>query len=157
MIPGLGFSQIDSTDSERLEDYNWRIQQRVLFNVYIPADLQEAFEELKDKTEEEALDRFKRADVDEIGRKLFFGLGKWMASNWQFYEGSRFSHYLRDMGITHPDDMKVFLIESFHLHLNNEDLNIEERVEELRERRLEKVRARYQRDTIKIDTLKNGN
>jgi hypothetical protein len=147
-------AQIDSTDIERLQDYNWRIMQRKLNNIYIPSNIMDAMIELKEISNEEALNKFKSASEEGIGRRLFFGLGKWITTNWQLYEGSRFSHYLRGLGLTHPDDMAIFVIESFHRHLNGKDLEIEKRVEELKEYRRVWVQDFYQRDTISIDTTK---
>ena len=151
------YAQIDSTDIERLEDYNWRIMQRKLNNIYIPADIHDAMIELEEISTESAMNRFRSAPEEDIGRRLFFGLGKWITTNWQFYEGSRFSHYLRSLGLTHPDDMTIFVIESFHRHLNEKDLEIEKRVEKLKEARRAWVRELYQVDTLQIDTIKPDN
>ncbi len=147
-------AQIDTTDTDMVEDYNWRIMQRMLNGIYIPQDLNDAFYELERNASDQAISRFRNAPGDDLSNKLFFGLGRWMKSNWQFYEGSRFSHYLRGLGLSHPDDMVTFVIESFHLHLNEEDLRIEERVEELRERRFLISRRMMQRDTISVDTIR---
>ncbi len=147
-------AQIDTTDADMVEDYNWRIMQRMLNGIYIPMDLNDAFKELQDNASEQAIDRFRNAPGDDLSNKLFFGLGRWMKSNWQFYEGSRFSHYLRELGLSHPDDMVTFVIESFHLHLNEDDLRIEERIEELRDRRFKISRRMMQRDTISVDTIR---
>ncbi|TVQ46982.1 MAG: hypothetical protein EA362_07025 [Saprospirales bacterium] len=147
-------AQVDSTDIERLQDYNWRIMQRKLNNVYIPSDIHDAMIELGEISSESAMNSFRTAPEEDIGRRLFFGLGKWITTNWQFYEGSRFSHYLRNLGLTHPDDMTIFVIESFHRHLNGKDLEVEQRVEKLKDARRLWVRDIYQVDTLQIDTLR---
>lgn len=141
-------AQIDSTDVDRLQDYNWRIMQRKLNNIYIPIDIHDAMIELKEISSESAMNSFRLAPEEEIGRRLFFGLGKWITTNWQFYEGSRFSHYLRHLGLTHPDDMAIFVIETFHRYLNDRDLEIERRVEEMKE-----ARRMWVKDFFKVDTL----
>jgi hypothetical protein len=46
-----------------------------------------------------------------------------MIVNWNFYEGSRLSHYLKQMGLSYPEDMANFLIVCFHRHLNGKDLD----------------------------------
>lgn len=153
LVSETSFSQVDSTDVEQLENYNWRIMQRNLHGIYIPYDIYDAFEELKTNSSESSLERFKNAPEEEIGRRLFFGIGGWMRNNWQFFEGSRFSHYLRGLGLTHPDDMTVFMIESFHRHLNGLDLEKEERIKFLQEERKRINQMRWQTDTLKIDTI----
>lgn len=146
-------AQVDSTDVEQLENYNWRIMQRNLHGIYIPYDIYDAFEELKANSSENSLRRFRDAPEEEIGRRLFFGIGGWMRNNWQFFEGSRFSHYLRGLGLTHPDDMTVFMIESFHRYLNDRDLEKEKRIKYLQEERKRINQMRWQTDTLKIDTI----
>ena len=63
--------------------------------------------------------------------------------NWNFYEGSRFSHYLKEMGVSFPDDMASFVIISYHRHLNGRELELEKRSAEIAEKRrleyLEKI------------------
>nr|MBS0037354.1 hypothetical protein [Saprospiraceae bacterium] len=156
LCSNLVLGQVDTTNKQQLEDYQWRISQSNLHGVYIPSDIEDAIEELKGISSREALDKFKRAPEEEIAKKLFFGVGKWITSNWQFYEGSRFSHYLRDAGISHPDDMTIFVLESLHRHLNDKDLNMEERVELLRKERMKKVQSQMRRDTIRRDTIFHG-
>lgn len=146
-------AQIDSMDTERLQDYNWRIMQRKLNDIYIPSDLEDAMQELSEISSDEALAKFKGAPEEDIGRRLFFGLGKWITTNWQLYEGSRISHYLRSLGLTHPDDMVIFLIESFHRYLNARDLEIDKRVKDLQERRMVWIQNFYQIDTIRPDSV----
>ena len=148
-----GYSQVDSSDVDRMEDYQWRIQQRTLNDIYIPSDIDDAMVELGELSSENAIKKFKTAAEEEVARQLFFGLGKWITSNWQFYEGSRFSHYLRGLGLSHPDDMVIFVIESFHRYLHDKDLNVEERIEKLREERRKKARRIIQRDTLSIERV----
>ena len=147
-------AQIDTTDAGQVEDYNWRIMQRMLNGIYIPQDIDDAIEELKENSSEAALSRFRSAPEEDISRRLFFGLGRWMKSNWQLYEGSRFSHYLRQKGLSHPDDMVTFMIESLHRHLNDRELEVEKRIKELREERFKILRRMQERDTIRVDTIK---
>jgi len=146
-------AQVDTTNVDLMEDYQWRIQQRTLNDIYIPTDIDDAMVELVELSSENAINKFKTAAEEEVARQLFFGLGKWITSNWQFYEGSRFSHYLRGLGLSHPDDMVIFVIESFHRYLHDKDLNVEERIEKLREERRKKARRIIQRDTLSIERV----
>jgi len=95
--------------------------------MYIPANMKEAFRELVNLSSEESLDKMKEAPEEIAATKLHLGLGKWIAAKWNFYEGSRFTKYLNDLGVSYPDDMIQFTIVSFHRFLNKKDLKLEER------------------------------
>jgi len=75
------------------------------------------------------------------GRKFY--LVMWIVNNWGFYEGSRLSHYIRQLGITHPEHMAHFLIMTYHRHLNKKDLGLKERVEFYQEKN-EKLKKKNQ-------------
>lgn len=107
--------------------YEANIKKIYLSGVYIPKDLEESFRELIRLSPKESLEKMAAAPETLAAKKLHLGLGKWMAHNWSFYEGSRFSAYLKSLGISYPDDMIEFTIISFHRHLNNRDIEIEER------------------------------
>ena len=106
-------------------EYQKRIRKTRIADVYIPKDLEDAFVELKRLSHPDDLRKFAAAEETEVCRKLHFGLGKWIMSNWQFYNGSRFSHYIKGQGVTFPDDMAQFVLRSFHRHLNEVDLETE--------------------------------
>ena len=52
-----------------------------------------------------------------------------MMVNWSFYEGSRYSHFLKLKGVTYPDDMAHLTIRLFHRHLNKLELNEDELIQ----------------------------
>lgn len=118
---------VDSFDVAFNKQYQQNIKKERINGVYIPKDLEDAFIELERLSDMEAVMKFRNAPEEVVARKLHFGLGKWMVVNWNFYDGSRFSHYLRTMGISHPDDMAQFTIVSWHRHLNGRDLEMKER------------------------------
>ena len=117
--------------SDYEEEYNRQyaenIQKEYINDIYIPASFEEAFEELIRLSEPEALQKFKNADEEVVSRKLHFGLGKWMMVKWNFEDGSRLSHLMRELGVTYPDDMIQFMIVSFHRHINGRPLDLEGR------------------------------
>ena len=123
--------------------YEKNITRATLQGVYIPYDLYDTMKRLEALSPEESIEKFRNAPEEGIDRKLHFGLGRWMIVNWNFYEGSRLSHYLRQMGITYPEDMANFLIVCYHRYLNGKDLDaknlaqkyIEERRADLLERK----------------------
>lgn len=114
------------------EKYQWRIQQEVLYGVYIPEDVNDALIQLNKLTDKASKAKFKAMDEEQAVHKLFFSLGRWMTHNWSLYEGSRLSVYLQNMGIHHPDDMCRFLIRVYHRSLNKKDLGIKKLLEEIK-------------------------
>ena len=104
--------------------YNRNIQKEYLHRVYIPKDLADAFVQLNRRIDSESKAKFKEAPEEVIADKLFFSLGRWIIHNWNFYGGSRFSHYIKNLGIHHPEDMARFVIIAYHRNLNRNPLDI---------------------------------
>lgn len=124
--------------ADSFEEYQARYAERIrlthIAGIYIPASVEEAMVELERLTNEVNLDAFRQAPEDDVVRKLFFSLGRWMTHNWGFYEGSRLSHALREQGISDPDDMARVLMRCYHRHLNQRPLELEEQAAAIRER-----------------------
>jgi hypothetical protein len=61
----------------------------------------------------------KMASLDEsmVAKKLHFGLGRWISYNWQFEDGSRYTHYLKSLDLYYTDDMIDFTLMAYHRHL----------------------------------------
>lgn len=124
-----------ATQEEFEKRYQQRIQKEFLAGVYIPKDLQDAFQSLDQLVDKESKLKFQSVPEDTAAVKLHFSLGRWMIYNWGFYEGSRLSHYLRSqLAIFHPDDMARFLIIAYHRHLNEKPLEIKALVERIHEK-----------------------
>jgi len=117
---------IANTRAEFDSLYRVNIKLSYVNGVYIPKDLDDAFSSLSQLSPPESIQKFKMADEDMVCRKLHFGLGKWMIVNWNFYEGSRFSHYLKRIGLLHPDDKAQFVLRTYHRFLNGKELNEKE-------------------------------
>ncbi len=116
------------TPEEFEANYAKRIREEMLFGVYIPVDLEDAYSELNRLSNPQALGGFKNAPEDEIRRKLHFGLGRWIMSNWGLEEGSRISHYLKLKGISIPDDMVRVIIVTWHRKLNGKPIMLEDEI-----------------------------
>lgn len=106
-----------STQAQLDSIYAKNIKLSKLNGVYIPRNLADAHRRLIKLTPEAALEKFKTGEEKEVCRKLHFGIGKWMILNWNFYEGSRLSHFLRKERILHPDDMAQYILRTFHRSL----------------------------------------
>ena len=141
-----------NTAEEFEKQYERNIRKSRINGVYIPKDLNDAINELVKLSPPESLEKFKIVSEDIVAKKLHFGMGRWMIVNWNFYEGSRLSNYLKNLGVGHPDDMADFLIVSLHRHLNGKDLKTAESAAIIKKKNIEKVKKRRKViDTIKID------
>ena len=129
-------SSAQSTDDIQAEPtYEENIKKEFINNIYIPVNLDDAFQELKRLSDKVGLDKFKNAEEELVAKKLHFGLGRWIMKKWNLYDGSRYSHYLRNKGLSYPDDMARFTIVSLHRHLNGVDLEVEKRIKAVKELR----------------------
>jgi len=118
--------QAPSVDDPAEEAYQKRIKRTRINSVYIPKDLYDSFTQLDRLMDVPTRNKFKSLTEEEAGKKFY--LIMWMCNNWGFYEGSRLSHYVRQMGITNPEHMAHFIITAYHRQLNEQDLGIKERV-----------------------------
>lgn len=136
------------TEAEFEQNYQWRIQQERLDGIYIPKDLVNAFDELNRLIEPSAKAAFKSATEEEAFHKLFFSLGRWISQKWGFYEGSRLSHYLKNLGVSHPEDMSQVVIVSYHRYLNKKPLEMKAQIEAIKEKRKKENEERLKKGTV---------
>lgn len=130
------------------KNYQERIKQAYLNGQYIPQDLTDAFLELNKLMDAESKAAFKNVPEEEAVHKLYFSLGRWITENWGFYAGSRLSHYIRELGITFPEDMAAFIIVSYHRNLNRQELKVKEQVAFYQETRRKEHEARVLKGTV---------
>ena len=140
--------------SEYEAEYQERIRREVLYGVYIPKDLADAFVQLNKLTEPAARQAFAALPEQAAYRELFHSFGRWITVNWGFYGGSRLSYYLRQMGLTHPEDMAEMVITTYHRRLNKRPLDPKPLVEQILERRHEQWRQRVQQGTVVEETVR---
>ncbi len=123
----FGFAQKPAENESEFEKrYKRQIVKDYLYGVYIPRDLTDAFIELNKKIDTDARLKYKNIPEDSVTNILFFSFGRWIIHNWNFYGGSRLSHYIKSMGIHHPEDMARFIMIAYHRNLNRNPLNIRE-------------------------------
>lgn len=120
-----------STKEKWEKQYQEQITKTHLYGVYIPEDLADTFSEFNKLIDDNSKKKFKAAYEEAAVRKLHFSFGRWIIYNWQFYEGSRLSHYMRKLGIYHPDDMASVIIRSYHRYLNKKDLGLKQQIQEI--------------------------
>lgn len=135
-VISVGYSQ-SKEESIRLQDstYQSNIKKTRINGVYIPKDLNDAFLELNTLSDQEGKTKFRLGEEDIVAKKLHFGLGRWMAVNWNFEDGSRMSHYLTSLGLRYTDDMIDFMLRMYHRYLNNKPLDAEKTAKSYQETR----------------------
>ena len=119
--------------------YNENIKKSKLYGVYIPRDIDDALGKLLELTTIEAREPLKNVDEEVVAKKLHFGLGRWMEYNWNFAEGSRFSHYLRQKGIIYAEDMTRFMLILFHRQVVGNPLDVDKLVKKIVDERTKKI------------------
>jgi hypothetical protein len=151
------FSQDMDPSSSRKdfeEKYAWRITQTNLAGQYIPKDLPDAINELNKLTDEASRAKFRAMSESDAEHKLYFSLGRWVATNWSLYEGSRMSHYLKEVGISFPEDQAGAVILAWHRSLNKKDLNFREIRDKIVAKRKKEREDRLKNATILKEEIK---
>ncbi|MFP7656228.1 DUF6794 domain-containing protein [Chryseobacterium proteolyticum] len=96
--------------------------------VYIPKDLEDCFAQINTFWNDSIKAKVKTLEEKEFTGKVHLGFGMWMRNNWQLWGGSRLSKYFNDLNIYHPDNMSGIILVSYHRHLNNREIRLEEQV-----------------------------
>jgi len=113
--------------------------------IYIPKDIADAHKRILKLTPSQDIKKFMAQPEAEVCRKLHLGIGRWMIVNWNFYDGSRLSHHLKEKGLSHPDDMANFLLRTLHRHMNKAEPMHDELIAELVDARKKEVQKMIDR------------
>ncbi|MFZ4543879.1 MAG: DUF6794 domain-containing protein [Saprospiraceae bacterium] len=140
------------TEAAYKAQYEERIKKERLFGRYIPKDLNDAFAQLDILIEEQDRKTFKSMSEEDATHKLYFSFHRWIINNWAFDGGSRFSHYLKGIGLSHPDDMATFVMITYHRKLNQKDLDVKGIAGALKDERM-KTYKKYQQKGKVIDSF----
>jgi hypothetical protein len=133
----LFLSAQDSLLIEMQRKYEENILKEEINGVYIPKDMTDAFLELDKLSSPDSKLKIIEGEEEIVTQRLSMGLGKWMIVHWNFYEGSRMSHYLKTMGVSHPDDMAQYVIGSYFRYLKELPLDLEARADSFFQKRKE--------------------
>ncbi len=137
-----------SAEEQFQKNYEKRIKKERLYGVYIPKDLADAFAQLNKLTPREAKSSFKSVPEEVAVKKLHFSLGRWIIHNWGFYEGSRLSHHLKEVGVSHPDDQARVIITTYHRYLNKQPLETKKVAEFYTEKRRKELEERKKKGSV---------
>jgi hypothetical protein len=121
--------------------YEKRIKMERIQGVYIPKDLNDAMAQMSRLTDSTVRVAYRKLPEEDAWRSQMFSVGRWLQVNWTLYEGSRISHYLREMGISHPEDQTAFLLIAWHRHLNGKPLDPGSLVKRFNEKRAKDAEA----------------
>lgn len=152
MILSTGFSQTEvkpkdpraAPSRSPAEEYAWRIRQERLGEHYIPRDLNDAMSTLDKITSESSQENYISEEEDFVVKRLWFSFGRWLGTNWGLYEGSRFSVYLRGIGVDHPEGQIEFIMRAYHRHLQGKPLDVKD------------LALRYKAEKAEADSLKKS-
>ena len=112
----------------------WKIESEnrttidTLRGIYIPKDLEDCFTQINSFWNDSTKIKVKNWSEEEFSANAHFGFGMWMRNNWQLWGGSRLSKFFNELGIYHPDDMSGIVLNSYHRHLNDKEIRLEEQV-----------------------------
>lgn len=127
VVATISSSQNTSSLQDSLQrEYEDRIKLSRIDDIYIPADIYDAFKELDKKTSVDSREKYAGVPEEKIAELMRFRLGFWMKQNWGFGMGSRLTHSLREFGIQSPDEAVDFILIAWHRHLNGKELELEE-------------------------------
>lgn len=96
-----------------------------------PTNLEECFIELKKMLSEDDI-FFIKQNVRNVNY-FHHSVGRKIRNKWGLWENSELKSYFEKIGLHHPDDMSGLILKSFHYHLNNLPLRLDEQIEHYRE------------------------
>lgn len=103
----------------------------------IPKELKYSFEYLNEVWNPEDIEVFKNIkENDTTPNNLHFGIGLHLRNNLLRHhtQSDSIVAYFNSLGITHYDYMSGLILYSYHQHLNNENVDIQDKVNEIIER-----------------------
>ncbi|MDZ7876466.1 MAG: DUF6794 domain-containing protein [Saprospiraceae bacterium] len=152
------FAQVETTappatKSEFEQIYAQRVVQSKLDGQYIPKDIFDAFNQLHRLTDTASRLKFKSMTEYEVEHKVFFSLGRWIATKWSLYDGSRYSQYLREAGVSFPEDQAIATMICWHRKLNGKDIDFKEIKDKLIKKRKKEEEERQKKMKVIKETV----
>ena len=117
-------------EQQRMLDYKEKIKYvtDTINGVYIPKNLEDCFVQINSFWSDSTKIKVKNWSESEFVGKVHLGFGMWMRNNWRLWGGSRLSKYFNELEINHPDDMSGIILVSYHRHINNKDIKLQEQI-----------------------------
>ncbi len=96
--------------------------------IYIPRNLEDCFSQLNYYWSDTVKSDILGVSEEAFVANMHLGLGMWIRNNWRLWSGSRLSEYFNYLGVNHPDDMSAIILVSYHRHLSQKPVKLEEQV-----------------------------
>ena len=120
----------------------------------IPKELKYSFEYINEVWSPEDIEVFKNVKVnDTTSNNLHFGIGLHLRNNLLRHHAKSDSivAYFNSLGITHHDYMSGLILYSYHQHLNNENVDIQDKVDEIIDREKPYVECKKEQKIIGLE------
>lgn len=91
-----------------------------------PKTLEETFPHLGRMFNDTMLYNFMVLPEDVSTIRLHHGLGTFLRNHWGLWRNSELKQYFQSKEIYHPDDMSDIILKSYHRHLNNIPIDLEQ-------------------------------
>ena len=98
-------------------------------SMYVPKNLEECFAELEVVLPPRVLKRFKNIE-ENLVLSYRYGLARWIRVNWGLCSNSRLAKYFHEKGIFYPADMSSLILISFHRHLHERAIRLDEQIKQ---------------------------
>ncbi|NMH24216.1 DUF6794 domain-containing protein [Flavobacterium solisilvae] len=104
-------------------------------NDYIPKNLIEALNYLDCKWSKNDKDIFKNKEEQDAVSEIHFSTGLNIRNSWGLWGKRRNSlkRYFIRKGVFHPDDISSIILTSFHRHINNKEIGLDEQIKHYKE------------------------
>lgn len=102
-----------------------------------PRDLKECFHALDSIIGPAKVAQFKSQSEREFITKGSFGLDKWIPNNWWLWHEGELSKSFQGLGVYEPADMTEIILTSYHRHLTNTPVELEQQVDRIKRYRHE--------------------
>jgi hypothetical protein len=113
----------------------WRAEDKIrstadtLRGEYIPKDIKDCIQQIDSFWDDSTKMIIKEMSEEDFTAKVHLSFGMWMRNNWQLWSESRLSTYFNKLGIFHPDDMSVIILNSYYRHLTNQEIQLEKQID----------------------------
>lgn len=96
----------------------------------VPTNIKEAVTTLE-RILQKSLVEIRNESESNFLAKSHMGVGMWIRNNWGLWTDSDLKQHLKQKGITHPDDMSMLILTTFHRKVCGNEIKIPEQIKEI--------------------------
>jgi hypothetical protein len=101
-------------------------------DIYIPANIQQCFEQIDLMLGEEQIELIKAGTKDDM-ISYHHGLGTGIRNSFGLWRGPLIGTWFRERGVDHPDNMSGIILDAYWRYLNDKPIEIEDLIRESHE------------------------